>query len=282
VGVDPQVLRFLLAAKRARVSFETFLMVGRQTFLSIQPSDLHLALRQQGLSLTVEDAANLLQVRDGYVDPLLELLGANRIESLDYSSDEQASIVHDLNQPIPSSLREVFSCVFDGGTIEHVFNFPEAMKNCMAMVSIGGHLLVVTTANNFVGHGFYQFSPELYYRVLSEQNGFVVEEMILCETDRGAAWYEVADPRELGRRVEWVNSRPTYLMVRARKLRRADIFSVFPQQSDYAAAWSPTSTETRNARASRASPWRFIPEIFKRPLRRLIGHKTPGAFRRVP
>jgi hypothetical protein len=49
----------------------------------------------------------------------------------------------------------------------------------MNVVSIGRHFVAVTTANNFMGNGFYQFGPELYYRILSEENGFLVEEMIL-------------------------------------------------------------------------------------------------------
>jgi hypothetical protein len=282
MGIDPQALRFLLLSKGSGVSFESFLMIGRQGFHSLKPKDLQNALAQQGLSLTPEDAAHLLHARSGYVEPLLELLGAKRIESLDYSSYEQASISADLNNPVEEYLSDAFSCVLDSGTLEHVFNFPQAIKNCMNMVSIGGHFVAVTTANNFMGHGFYQFSPELYYRILSEENGFLVEEMILCGSDRGSPWYRVADPNELGRRVEPVNGPRTYLMVRARKLRHADVFSVSPQQSDYEVMWSSRSTRALDPETSWHLMLRgLIPEVLKRPLRRLLGHKTPGAFQRI-
>jgi len=36
-----------------------------------------------------------------------------------------------------------------------------------------------TPASNLCGHGFYQFSPELFYRALNATNGFEVERMIM-------------------------------------------------------------------------------------------------------
>src|SRR5438477_418150 len=79
---------------------------------------------------------------------------------------------HDMNEPIPDKFKETYTAVLDGGSLEHVFNFPVAIKNCMEMVKVGGHYLAITPANNFFGHGFYQFSPELYFTVLSKENGF--------------------------------------------------------------------------------------------------------------
>jgi hypothetical protein len=78
----------------------------------------------------------------------------------------------------------------DGGTTEHVFNFPTALTNAMQMVETGGHLVIITGGNNFCGHGFYQFSPELFYRALSAENGFEMKRLIAAEV--GGNWYEVA------------------------------------------------------------------------------------------
>ena len=40
------------------------------------------------------------------------------------------------------------------------------------MLTVGGSIFVNTPANNMMGHGFYQFSPELMYRIFAEANGF--------------------------------------------------------------------------------------------------------------
>jgi hypothetical protein len=46
------------------------------------------------------------------------------------------------------------------------FNFPVALANAMKMAKIGGHFAARTPANNQCGHGFYQFSPGLFYRII--------------------------------------------------------------------------------------------------------------------
>ena len=62
-----------------------------------------------------------------------------------------------------------FDVVYDGGTLEHVFNFPVALRNAMELLRPGGRLFTIhTCANNLCGHGFYQFSRELFYRTLSQ------------------------------------------------------------------------------------------------------------------
>jgi 2-polyprenyl-3-methyl-5-hydroxy-6-metoxy-1,4-benzoquinol methylase len=90
-----------------------------------------------------------------------------------------ASIIHDLNKPVPKELEERFDVVLDGG-LEHVFDFPQAIENAMRMTKIGGHLILETPANNLCGNGFYQFSPELFFRVLDSGNGFELERLYLA------------------------------------------------------------------------------------------------------
>jgi hypothetical protein len=258
-------------------------MIGRQNY----SSDLEAPDLCSALGIGNEDASALLEQR--YIEPLLKRFGANRIESVDNSSFENATIVHDLNEPIPEHLKCSFSCVFDGGAMEHIFNFPQAVKNCMEMVEVEGHFLGVTAANNFMGHGFYQFSPELYYRVFSAENGYAVKEMLLCETDRGAPWYRVEDPESLGRRVELINNRRTYIMVVARRVSEVEIFKAAPQQSDYMYAWGlknkPVSSPRadgriplRRARSARSVLTRFLPRGTKNLLKRIINRGPREAF----
>jgi hypothetical protein len=150
-----------------------------------------------------------------------------------------------MNNPIPDSVKSQFSAVIDAGTLEHVFNFPVALRNCMEMVQEGGHLLLVTPANNFMGHGFYQFSPELFFRVLSADNGYEMMRAVVCETSPDAPWYEVVDPAMAGRRVEMLSSAPMYLLIHARRVRNVPVFEVTPQQSDYSVLWQNKAGERR-------------------------------------
>jgi hypothetical protein len=173
----------------------------------------------------------------GFSEPFFSELGAERVDSVDATDYEGASFAHDLNCELPE-LPLKYDAVVDGGTLEHVFNFPTALKTSMNAVKIGGRFFAITQCNNAMGHGFYQFSPELYFRVFSPGNGFVLENMFIAEGSFGMVpWYSVADPLQVNHRVELVNDVQTYLLVIARRVAMAPIFKSWPQQSDYAAAW---------------------------------------------
>jgi 2-polyprenyl-3-methyl-5-hydroxy-6-metoxy-1,4-benzoquinol methylase len=66
------------------------------------------------------------------------------VEAVDNSGYEGAALVHDLNRPIPKGWEERYDTIVDGGTLEHVFNFPQALANCMRMVRTGGRLFLFT------------------------------------------------------------------------------------------------------------------------------------------
>lgn len=253
MGFDVQGLRFLLGAHRRGVRFQQTAMIGRQE-LFVDPVSLRRMLDASGISQDPAVAGRILTEGNGFAEPLLKLLGAERICSLDASPYEGASVVHDMNLPVPEDLKHSFSLVVDAGTLEHIFNFPTAIKSCMEMVVEGGHLLLMTPANNFTGHGFYQFSPELFFRIFSDSNGFEVERAIVCETAPTAPWYEVMDPARAGRRVELTTTRPTYLMVQARRVRLRPVLTEVPQQSDYTALWKENQVKTPSRPAGRVPP----------------------------
>ena len=167
-------------------------------------------------------------------------LGAKETVSIDASAYEGASLVHDMNAPIGDELKRKFSTVIDGGTLEHVFNFPVAIKNCMQMLDVGGHFFAHTMANNFMGHGFYQFSPELFYRVFSPENGFLACTASWCSSSASAGRDGTRRPTRtsINERVELINGRPTYLFVHAERVADVPMFAAAPQQADYAAHWS--------------------------------------------
>jgi len=256
MGLDANGLKFLIEARRAGVDFSRTATMGRQEMLA-SPEDIAVA----GVDLT--------DVCD-YAEEFLKKLGANEVTSFDASAYEGASVVHDFNRPIGDEYKNRFTCVLDGGTLEHIFDFPTAIRNCMEMVEVGGHFLALTPANNYFGHGFYQFSPELFYRIFSEENGFAVEQMFLYEDRPGSDWYEVADPAKVGERVTMTNSEPASLAIIARKVSDAEILARSPQQSDYATAWNAEGHKTKcnDARASFAfRVWKRIEREINRRFR---------------
>src|SRR5687767_12266821 len=134
MGIDAKVARFLFGAKAAGTDYSRSLMIGRQFFYP-EHAELARMLELQRLNLS---ATELLRQSGGWAETFFRLLGANTVDSMDASAFEGASIVHDLNHPVDTSLHARFSMIFDGGTLEHVFHFPQAIENCMNMLSVGG------------------------------------------------------------------------------------------------------------------------------------------------
>ncbi len=171
-----------------------------------------------------------------YMDEVLLSMGARTVDALDFSAYENAKLIHNLNHPIPIEWHETYDTVFDGGSLEHVFNFPVAIANCMNLVAKGGRFVMVNMANNWCGHGFYQFSPELFFRILSSLNGFSVLEMYLSTLDGRS--FRVKDPEEVKGRVQLCNREPIFLLLHARRDNIVPLFQQSPQQSDYVQLWN--------------------------------------------
>jgi SAM-dependent methyltransferase len=92
------------------------------------------------------------------------LLGFARVTSCDASRWEGADILLDLNQPAPEELRGRFDVVFEGGTIQHVFHLPRVLQNVHHFLKPGGRVIHgMSPSNNHVDHGFYMYSPTLFY-----------------------------------------------------------------------------------------------------------------------
>lgn len=237
MGLNNRIIRLLDHARQSGVDFDSTVMIGRQQ-VHLDKTDFCKVATDCELAEVQNLADELFGVADRYAEPLLKALGATTVDSVDASDYEDANIVTDLNQPIDTNLHGQYSCVIDGGSLEHVFHFPTAIKNCMQMTRVGGHFISVNGTNNFSGHGFYQFSPELMYRVLSPENGFEVCDMFIWERFEGSRLYRVADPAEVRSRVMPLNHHPTFLLVVAKRTSEAEIFAQTPQQSDYTVDWA--------------------------------------------
>jgi hypothetical protein len=114
-------------------------------------------------------------------------------------------------------------------------------------VRVGGSVFMVTPANNQMGHGFYQFSPELFFRAFAPHSGFELRRMVLQPYTLFRRSYEVADPAAIGERVALINRAPVRLFVHAVRTHRSPIFADAPQQSDYSAAWERGTRRTSSA-----------------------------------
>lgn len=233
MGLDINAVQFLIAARKSGVDFGDVVTLGRQD-LNVYPAKMKALLESHQFS---GDAFAPGAPDSGFAEPMFKALGARNAYAMDASDFEGAEFVHDLNQPLPDKLKQRFDVVFDGGTLEHVFNFPQALKNCMEMVKPGGRFMAHAPGNNWWGHGFYQLSPELFFRTLSPENGFEMERMIAHLVGPYGRWFEVSDPDKIRARVEAISFGPVQLLVQAKRTGVVPIFAKTPQQSDYSQRW---------------------------------------------
>jgi len=258
MGLSLQSINFLLQAYQSGVRFEQTLTLGRQHVIASprQIVDALKSIHNLPPSFDPGEVRQALEKTTWRFDVIARAMGAKSVVACDFSDYEGAEMIHNMNSPIAAEQEESYDVVIDGGTLEHIFNFPIAIANAMRLTKVGGSLILFTPANNNFGHGFYQFSPELFYRVLSPANGFKVRRMVATVEDIvengnlfgirypflvNGPWYEVADPEDVKSRVTLMNQYPVGLMVLAERVGREEIFKQTPQQSDYVRLWSETA-----------------------------------------
>jgi len=232
VGIDIHALNFLKYAYTKKAFGDT-LTIGRQ-----------------GIHVTESAIKKIIGAKVDYKkkeyceELLIEYFGAKKVESIDNNAYEKATHIHNMNEQIPQNLNRKFDTVFDGGCLEHIFNAPQALKNLSLFCKQGGQIVHVLPANNFCGHGFWQFSPELFFSLYSKENGYTDTEVFIADLSETKKWYQVK-PLGKGQRVEIISSNQLYILVRTTLMGNAFRHPNI-QQSDYIYTWNNVNNINNN------------------------------------
>ena len=99
-------------------------------------------------------------------------LGFSSVQPIEFFDDAPGNYILDLNTvETPRELTDSADALFDFGTSEHIFHLPNVLAHIGRIVKVGGVVIHHTPANNQYNHGFYQFSPTLYFDYYS-RNGW--------------------------------------------------------------------------------------------------------------
>jgi hypothetical protein len=233
IGIEG--LGLLAHARATGADFTRIVTAGRH----------NLGMRQDQLSKFFNERKRqdlALQLRDerpeGYCETLLKTaFGAEVVDSIDASSYENATLIHDMNTPI--AIGGDYGLVLDFGTLEHVFNLATAFDNLERLCAPNGRILHMSPCNNFAGHGFYQFSPELFFRIYAPERGFINTTVYLTSICPSPYWYQVRDPSELKARVNLTSREQLLILVMTTKAGTPKPLATHPvQQSDYSSKWN--------------------------------------------
>lgn len=232
MGIDVHALNLVSLAAR-RLPLGDVLTIGRQS-MSVSPDVV-----RQRLGVPVAES--------GYCEPLLRALGADSVESIDYSAYEGATHVADFGKKV--DLPGQYDTLVDAGSLEHVFDVACAFRNMVALCRVGGRILHLLPVNNLSGHGFWQFSSDLMHSIYSAENGFVETEVYYASSLDPDRWYKVPEARS-GVRVEMISIEPIILLCMTRKAEERSSMAVV--QPFYMRKWAATGdappAETSGAR----------------------------------
>ena len=173
-----------------------------------------------------------------YSEEFFKHLGATVVDSIDYSDFEGCTIVHDMNKPVHVSKK--YNFIFDGGCIEHIFNIPQVFDNIIQLLEIGGIFCSATVNNNFSGHGFYQFSPEVFIQIFQKEYGMELLELYLAEVDsEPSTWVNVKTSEYYRQNFTFNSIKPVYILTIAQKIfdSTTTLLNKSPQQNSYKIDW---------------------------------------------
>lgn len=269
MGIDAHALNLLRYANRKRGGLGSTITIGRMA--------VHLGPRAHKRWTNAAPTS-----APTYGDGILrEHFGATSVDSIDNSDYEGATIVADLNQPMPPDNSTGYDSVLDFGCMEHIFDVRQAMSNMTSLCRVGGTILHILPANGYCGHGFYQFSPELFFSYYTPQNGFAGTEVFLADLLDTNHWYKVTPPSN-GRRVNIRSGREICVIVYTERVAQCPAGTI--QQSDYVHEWStPATAIRRDWKPARAAirEWLFGIPLLTRFAHDLDSALSPKAPKRL-
>jgi SAM-dependent methyltransferase len=170
-----------------------------------------------------------------YCDSILkDYFGANLVHSIDNSNFEGANIIFDMNEELKNITKQ-YDTIIDIGTSEHVFNVNQSLKNISKLCKSGGRIIHCLPANNQCGHGFWQFSPELFFSLYDESNGYQSTRLNLIDSYDDKTYWQI-NKKPKNERLELNSFTPLYIFVSTTKKLENVIQKA--QQSDYEYVWN--------------------------------------------
>lgn len=176
MGIAKGAYKFLLELRvTTNAVHGKVLQLGRQ-WIYLTPNQVIDNAKQYGIEISTSFKNNSFfdknPSKNNYVNDIdfFKAVGFDTVESLDVSDFEKCDVIHDLNDPIPEKYHGQYDAIYDGGTLEHVFHFPNCLANIHKLLKPNGVIMHCSPSHNHVDHGFYMFCPTVYHDYYTANN----------------------------------------------------------------------------------------------------------------
>jgi len=266
LGIARGTYRLLLKESKRKKFSGSVLQLGRQDIF-LSSKEIYKYAEKEKAYLNASSISGKKKVSDV---EFFKLLGFDEVHSIDYSSYEKADIIWDMNLPVPKKYHQKYDYIFDGGTSEHIFNFPRVLENISLMLKSGGSVIHLSPSHNHVDHGFYMFSPTVFMDFYKE-NDFEIKTPYIFE-------YSFISPKKLWDVYEYESGSLQSLSFGGFGKKLLGIFFVaqkkmhydsikIPQQFYYQNTWNKKELKVSSFKQRIA---RHLPEALKKRLKRIL------------
>ncbi len=163
MGISSHIFRSLLKEHRQRPLRGRGLLIGRQSIFFTREGMLGIAA-SEGITLKDVALSKDTETRAGGEITDYELFASFcdlKMDALDVTAYENANIVHDMHEPVPSKLHGQYDFIYNGSCMDNLFNPAEFLKNCSRMLKPGGRFLSIEHGSAFPG-GYLLYSPDFF------------------------------------------------------------------------------------------------------------------------
>ncbi|MCE1227550.1 MAG: class I SAM-dependent methyltransferase [Geobacteraceae bacterium] len=290
--IELTVKLLMKQSKKAPFVNRHLVTIGRQG-ICFPTSDLVKWAQQSDFNL--DDTQLIASFRENRFptdEEFFRSLGFASVDSIDCSEYENASIICNLNSDIPEELYNRFDVVYDGGSTEHMFNVPKAFENYNKMLKVGGMVIHSLPSTGCLDHGFYMFSPTLFYDYYTQNQWDIVDFYMLnipCNTFSNWNIYEYGEP---GPMLEDVDFKERWTIFFIARKRAESAYGLNIEQHFFKKLWQNKQYETASIVSAPADTilpgllrraYSMLPEKFRIKVRNeLFGNKLISALTKKP
>lgn len=244
MGLFIGTAKLLLDEVKQRPFYGSLLQLGLQD-INFSKKQFFSIAQKKGFAInheTINPKTTSAKENYNYINntEFFKYMGFSEINSMDYSDYEGSNVLFDLNNSdLPDNMHERFDFILDAGTLEHVFHTPNALNNITSMCKVGGRIMHISPSSNQANHGFYSFSPTLFYNFYN-LNNFIFHRFLLCRLSLSAkALYtlDLMSSSQFATDIIRLDSGIYYTICIVEKKESVSYIQI-PQQSSFVKAWN--------------------------------------------